>query len=193
MNKETNQKKSFSFGFWSKDCVYLEIECFGWCESDWYFFGLDEMFFTGRRPTRGFWSGPRWTRRFFVLKRHTLYGYRDPEVSSLESTFFLLFFFLQIGRRIGSSPPSSPVGGRPAGDRLESISIRCNFHPGNRSKGVSDTYEIVLKIMLLFFLPERTGPESGESGLPARLQFVLGRRSQIEKVCLQNLQSRYNH
>ncbi len=93
MNKETNQKKSFSFGFWSKDCVYLEIECFGWCESDWYFFGLDEMFFTGRRPTRGFWSGPRWTRRFFVLKRHTLYGYRDPEVSSLESTFFLLFFF----------------------------------------------------------------------------------------------------
>ncbi len=33
-----------------------------------------------RRQTRGFWSGPRWTRRFFVLKRHTLYGYRDPEV-----------------------------------------------------------------------------------------------------------------
>ena len=34
-----------------------------------------------RRQTRGFWSGPRWTRRFFVLKRHTLYGYRDPEVN----------------------------------------------------------------------------------------------------------------
>lgn len=33
-----------------------------------------------RRQTRGFFAGPRWTRRFFVLKRHTLYGYRDPEV-----------------------------------------------------------------------------------------------------------------
>lgn len=34
-----------------------------------------------RRQTRGFFAGPRWTRRFFVLKRHTLYGYRDPEVT----------------------------------------------------------------------------------------------------------------
>ena len=33
-----------------------------------------------RRQTRGFFAGPRWTRRFFVLKRHTLYGYRDPDV-----------------------------------------------------------------------------------------------------------------
>lgn len=35
-----------------------------------------------RRQTRGFFTGPRWTRRFFVLKRHTLYGYRDPEVNA---------------------------------------------------------------------------------------------------------------
>ena len=44
-----------------------EVDCQGWLYR--------------RRQTTGFWSGPRWTRRFFVLKRHTLYGFRDPEVS----------------------------------------------------------------------------------------------------------------
>lgn len=45
-----------------------------------------------RRQTRGFFAGPRWTRRFFVLKRHTLYGYRDPEVNEkLDDEFSIIY------------------------------------------------------------------------------------------------------
>lgn len=53
-----------------------EVDCQGWL--------------LRRRQTTGFWSGPRWTRRFFVLKRHTLYGYRDPEVSFLKNISLLV-------------------------------------------------------------------------------------------------------
>ncbi|XP_059353066.1 uncharacterized protein LOC130688934 isoform X4 [Daphnia carinata] len=55
-----------------------------------------------RRQTRGFFAGPRWTRRFFVLKRHTLYGYRDPEDQKAESLICLPGFSSSVATEVKS-------------------------------------------------------------------------------------------
>ncbi|XP_032790623.2 uncharacterized protein LOC116927700 isoform X4 [Daphnia magna] len=55
-----------------------------------------------RRQTRGFFTGPRWTRRFFVLKRHTLYGYRDPEDQKAESLICLPGFSSSVATEVKS-------------------------------------------------------------------------------------------
>ena len=67
---------------WISFISFIFLKIFKPVSLNWAPIKLDSIdWMTGRRQTRGFWSGPRWTRRYFVLKRSTLYGYRDPEVS----------------------------------------------------------------------------------------------------------------